>query len=274
MVALFVIYGVGVGILFPEGGDEQNMLQANVINAQDFIFDREAAKYIIMGTSLVGRLKRSLDDDRFRMLFFQGGSALTALRLVEATGKRPQVVFIETNFLLRDGEDREFIDVLFSPVRHRLNSIMPVFREKYQPVSVFLRFFKGATGADKADFFAAARTDKASLDLMLSIKHKEFSRVPMESKVAANKILLEELVRELEARGIKIVLFELPIDPSLTDAPLMKAIRPGIKSIFPPEKYRWIRAADTGAYGTTDGLHLDTESAKKFVSLIESSLRE
>lgn len=272
LIALFIVYGVGVKILFPEGGSEQTMRQANAINAQNYIFERERSEYIIIGTSLVSRLRRSIEDNRFRTIYFQGGSTLTALRLIEATEKKPKVVFIETNLLLRSGEDTEFLNTHLDPAKRTLFSIMPALREKYQPVSIFLKFFKAVTGADKTDFFSRANTDKASLDFMLSINKKEFSVIPEKASIEANKVLLEELVRELENNGVKIVLFELPMHPLLTDSPLIKTFRASIKDSFPPEKYRWITAADANAYSTTDGLHLDTESGKKFLTLLKSNL--
>ena len=74
-----------------------------------------------------------------------------------------------------------------------------------------------------------------------------------------------------ERRGIRVIFFEMPINPALCNMPLLTSIRNLIRTQFPSERY--FRIGDCNAVTTEDGVHLSypedsmTVTAVAFTSL-------
>jgi len=68
----------------------------------------------------------------------------------------------------------------------------------------------------------------------------------------------------LKERGCKIIFFETPLHPKISESIKAKMIRERLAERFSDTKLVQISAAELPNYQTKDGIHLDQESARKY----------
>jgi hypothetical protein len=76
----------------------------------------------------------------------------------------------------------------------------------------------------------------------------------------------------LEERGIKVVFFEMPLNPALRETSLETAIRALVRTQFPAEPY--FRIGDHNAVKTVDGVHLSRPEAEQVTQQFVQIVRE
>ena len=79
------------------------------------------------------------------------------------------------------------------------------------------------------------------------------------------------LVRQLESLGVKIALYEMPLNKRLLNLPSNEQTRQIVHHLFPSEKYTYI-PCDTSNYLTNDGEHLDEEGRRRYSHYIKIML--
>jgi hypothetical protein len=72
---------------------------------------------------------------------------------------------------------------------------------------------------------------------------------------------LGDYVDALTRDGSICVLFEMPIDSSLSGLPAPVAVRKATEARFPKNKYHWLEFARDHNYDTYDGLHVTRAEA-------------
>jgi hypothetical protein len=243
--------------------------RSNFMHAQKFVHDVPHDAEVIVGSSMADRLNEvTLGEKRVKMTF-PGGGPFTGLEIIRRTGRRPPVVWIETNVILRDAEADLLADVL-SPWRMKLREASPVFKEEGRPSEYGVGFLKavvdklsklapgpeaaGTGGLDEEVFVGIMKANREHLD----------KRHP-EAEIKARVELLGSHVDELMRAGVKCVLFEMPINSSLKDLAEPAAIRKALKERFPNGKYTWLELEPQRTWKTTDGIHLQPEEADQVI---------
>jgi hypothetical protein len=111
-------------------------------------------------------------------------------------------------------------------------------------------------------------------DRLLADQKRNYAAVP--SKNAQTKLITELGIdiATLEQRGIRIVFFEMPINPALCETPLETSIRNLIRTQFPTKPY--FRIGDCNAVTTVDGVHLTWPEAepvtRQFAEIISQTI--
>jgi hypothetical protein len=214
----------------------------------------------LAGSSLTERLKESYFERRdIRNLGLGGGSPLTGLTvLAETTRKRPPIIAIETNIMLR-GVDRELVrefhDVdqpvaAFAPLRSllafhqmRLDGPAPAFDPKrcedvfHTPPSASL------IGIDDTASVTAA-----------------FDNPALDDQVRSDVATLKALVARLEAEGIKVYLYALPTLAALERTRYVRTARLALADAF--DGARWLHLDYPAAeMRWDDSIHFNDRSA-------------
>ncbi|TLU98957.1 hypothetical protein [Dyadobacter luticola] len=219
--------------------------------------------------------KDSLPDN-FYNLSFDGLSALDGLLILEKLSSSPKQVFIETNILMRR-EDKIFQSALFSPVMFSLKRFFESFRESHQPVEVLARITTPRKSHPDSLAFEPLKElvrDEAVYRSMLKIKIDK-STIPMpEGEVADQMGRLKKLVTQLQARGVQVVFFEVPVDPAACGLAAQVQLRQAVKKVFKPLGCKFISVPDCNGYITSDGTHLDRVSAYKFLNYFRHELEK
>ena len=249
------------------------MQRANYNRAQIFVHDSPADAKVIVGSSMSDRLDEvKLGADHVK-LTFPGGGPFTGLELIRGVGRRPPVVWIETNVILRDAEADLLADAL-AAWRRGLREASPVFKEEGRPSAYGVGFLKAAVA--KACKVTSSLTGKpasaepaldgAVFENIMKENRAHLDRKPSEADLAERAGRLGAFVDELSRDGVRCVLYEMPIDASLADLAEPAAVRKAVKERFPTGKYQWLELRRDTPWETTDGIHLKPNEADQVVA--------
>lgn len=241
--------------------------RANYLHAQTFVHDAPPDARVIVGSSMADRLDElKLGHDHVK-LAFPGGGPFTGLEIIRRTGRRPPVVWIESNVILRDAEV-DLLENVLSPWRRGLRDRSPVFKEEGRPSNYGVGFAKAVIGkvcklassvsggVPKSADASQHAMDTAVFDDIMKENRAHLDRQPAAADLAQRVERLGKYVDELTAAGSKCVWFEMPIDASLRNLAEPAAIRKALTERFPSGKYRWLDLSRATPYQTTDGIHL------------------
>lgn len=242
--------------------------RANYLRAQQFVHDPPADAKVICGSSMSDRLDAvKLGADHVK-LTFPGGGPLTGLELIQKTGRTPSVVWVETNVILRAAE-KDLLDDALSAWRRELRERSPIFKEEGRPSEFGVGFLKAvATKAAKTleKPKAAAALDQDTFNDVMRANREHLDRQPDPKDLATKVAWIGTVIDDLQTKGSKVILFEMPFDQSLTGLAEPTAVRKALHDRFPKDRYRWLDLTQAEAWQTTDGIHLPPAEADKVVA--------
>lgn len=232
----------------------QNQVDTNMMRAQNFL--RANPDTVLVGSSLTFRLPPALLEPQVSNIGMVGGSSLTGLAIVDGSGKKPKLVLIETNLLERPLDQPTVDSQLRFPERF-LRQHLRVFRTGYDPANLLWFGLTTLTHQVNAEFVVTPEAAKA-----FYAEQEKFKSRPPESAAFHQKLKqVAALVTSLQAKGIRIGFFELPIDKRLANSPADTFIRGEVAKAFPPGRYCWLDLGVQAGAHTLDGVHLTTPDA-------------
>jgi len=258
-VVLFAVYTV-ILMLNPKASVGQHQWQDNVIKGEKYIYNKTDSNYnVITGSSLACRV-RTNKLTNFYNLSFAGQSVFDGLEIIKNSKVLPKTIFIETNIIFV-APNKEFTSSLFSPLSLIAKQYCISLRSDKQPLAFIFpevqRILKGGGSANTTEINATT-TDTKLFTKMLSRQLN----------------LLIDYVNYFKSKDVKIVFFEMPLNPALVELPLAKFIRNKFNEHFPTSQYNYIKLPDCSKYVTTDGLHLNDQEALIYTAYFKEELKK
>ena len=249
--------------LYPNKGVGTHQWQENQIKAQRFLYEH-VNDTVMVGTSLSARLL----PDSIPMVTSCSFSACVVedgLRMVLSKKEAPHMVLIESNYFLRPSNG-ELVNVNTKGLMPILRHYLPMLREYNSPISLIGYYFmRGALAP-------SASVDKIRLSKIIEQRIIEDDSHFLTEEQVKNRLYdIIPLIREVETRGTKIVLFEMPLNERMIHLPSNDQTRQVVRSVFPSNKYLYL-PIDTTKYLTTDGEHLDLQGQYQYSSFIKKAL--
>lgn len=238
------------------------MQRANYDRAQRFVHSAPADVKVIVGSSMSDRLDEVQLGPQHVKLTFPAGGPFTGLEIIRETGRRPPVVWIETNVITRDA-DQALLDDVLSPWRKKLREASSIFKEEGRPSEAGVGFLKSVISkiTKKTETPAADQeADEDALEGIMKANRENLSKPVPDLQQRVSR--LASYVDELTANGTICVLFEMPVDESLKNLTNPASIREAVSARFPKDKYRWLEMDSERPWKTTDGIHLTPEEVK------------
>lgn len=249
---------------FPALSASQNQNQSNYIKAEQYLYETPASRPVtVVGTSLSARLV--MDSlQAFSNLSFGGLSLLDGLAIIAKSRHLPDVILVETNFYWKEGS-AVFLEPLFSPVNYYLKKYAPSFRSDRQPLAIAANGMISTLKKSRRRPSSNVNAEEvpALQEQVFQDLKKEYAGVPDTAKVQTQLRLLKQKIEQLEARGVRIVFFEMPIHPELTHSVRCHYLRTHFRTVFTPARYAYIPSKEWH-FQTTDGIHLALSEARTF----------
>ncbi|HEX5001147.1 MAG TPA: hypothetical protein VFW78_01515 [Bacteroidia bacterium] len=249
---------------------EQYPFQINSVKAQQFIYYAKDEN-VIVGSSLSARL--AMDSlPGFYNLSFSGLGVSDGLNILMANNRHPRNLLVEMNYIFRP-QSETFLSYINSPVLSLLKRHITSMQDRFQPIGTvgetIIRYLKGNDAmklefADKADTTAVLRRLENQVELS--------SEVPDGQFLNERFTYLKQKIAELEAEGVHVIFFEMPVHPTLCNSPRAKVVRYLFFRHFPPQQYQYIDLPDCNGYLTTDGLHLSVKEAVSYTSYMKKKM--
>ncbi|MFT6000424.1 MAG: hypothetical protein ACI81P_002885 [Neolewinella sp.] len=257
-VVLFLIWMAVIRYLPPDLDSSQTLWGENVIHAQDYLYAEIAPTDLtIVGSSLSENLTLEEVDSRWvHNLGFSGQGVNDGLNVIMGADKLPAYVLVEMNVILQ-AENEQFKKVVLNPAANLARDYLPMLRQRYQPVGVLKGMMLGqSTVGEIQDSLQDRPINQLSLDQKIEDYAKGVDPAELMEVLGA----LSERLRWLREQGVRIVFYELPVDPELCQTPKAMAIRKGFYAVFPPTAFAYIPQPECADYATTDGHHLGERS--------------
>ena len=225
----------------------------------------------LAGSSLTERLKERYFERRdIRNLGFGGGSPLTGLTVLTGTAwKRPATVAIETNIMSR-GVDQNLVRE-FRMVDHPIAT----FASFRTLLALHQRRLDGPPPAfDPVRCEGVFRTPPArsllNTDDTVATRF-EYDNPAVDDRIRKDVALLKSLAAELETKGIRVYLYELPTMPALESTRYVRTTRAALSAHFGSDHWLDLKYS-AGELRWDDAVHFDDRSAIILACALERAL--
>lgn len=217
---------------------------------------------VIVGSSLSARLGPGSLPQCVVNLGLGGDSALSGLQIVEQKAAKPRVLLIETNLLHRPAGT-------IAETESWLHARLPALWVENTPLN---RLMTLAAGKRQGPPVTVAPT-QAVLAGPLEIQRGLYeNRLPAPA-LAAELAGVATIVSRLQRAGVRVILFEMPVNPAIEASPLSLQLREAVRLALPGLPLLSARELAAGQQFTTmDGVHLATAEAAIVARRITSLL--
>jgi hypothetical protein len=226
----------------------------------------------LVGSSLTFRLKEEyFATPKLRNLALAGGSPVTGLEIVANQSRLPRIVLVEANVLSRA------TDTALVERYSRSGNAEPVFfRPIRAAVAAYENWLHAPLSHAQVSFALNQLVEQppSSFDSHIYADRalQQFNAEDPSIAARMNARRIEQLIPEIERRGTRVLLFELPYSEQLESSRLARLTREIIHSQF-PDPDRWLRIDYArGDLRWADGVHLDERSAVIVTQSIDRAL--
>jgi hypothetical protein len=253
----------------------QNMWQENIIRMQDYMYSGHNYPSVLLGSSLTMRIVIDRKDRNTFNLAAGGGDPLIGLEILKRSKEIPKVIFIESNFVLtKKIHDQSYLNTLYMPGFYEARKFMPIFKDQYQPINFLgqgvLFFIKKITLDNLAiPNSNVGNTVSASKELKLrmeKIKYESNNFLDIQKTINVNTNVLQSYIDYFAKKGVLICFFEMPRHCNLMDDKVSVYSRRRVNEIARVNSLKQIPLPSCKDYITSDGLHLNDESAIKYTA--------
>ena len=244
----------------------QNQYQENRMKAENYIFNDHWCQAVILGSSLSDGLKEEYFDGSVCNLAFGGGSGLWGGPIVMASAQRPQWVLIETNVLVATNQD--FMQSLFGPPDYTLKKVSPLLRQASQPVTQILNWLR-TKFPPKPKSLTSEQVESWVKYYVETYQHlSEADKKTFQNNFENLKVLFNQM----QTAGLKIILYQMPIDPRLAETEKMRWEQAFWQKYAEDNQLPLIKFSLTPEMKTKDGLHLEDPALQSVASALRAAL--
>jgi hypothetical protein len=233
---------------------------------------------VLVGSSVAWRLKEEYFalggvPGGVRNLALAGGSPVTGLEIVARQRRLPKIVLIETNVLSRAVDDG--LVARFSGGEHSAPLLL-------RPVRTAVAAFESWNHAPPEPARARAALEQllaqppSGFDNRLYLERavREMNSEDPTRAARGNVIELTRLIGDIERRGARAFLIEIPFSPEVEVSRAVRITKEVAREAF-PDRTQWLAInPPLPELRWADGVHLDERSAVLVVRSIERALAQ
>ena len=242
-------------------------------NLQDYVRNWRRCPVVVLGSSVVGGLPPAgWEKPGVCSITLVGQGSLLGLDVMAQSPAAPKILFVESNFGFRDTVP-DVVAATSDPVRRVIHDWLPLSTAQANWINALGKSqFGEAHGLDRPteSWEAWRESRKAYADIYVKMYGNpvgDWGRQHLEENLQHTRTL----VAELERRGTKFIFFEAPLDPRLTELPVIALWAEKMHKAF--ADHDWVTDAPEKYY-LTDGMHFMSGSGKDFFDLLMSHVPE
>jgi hypothetical protein len=263
--------------------DGSSLIQNNIVKAQRYVYhDDSDLKMVIVGSSLAANLNVKDIGESVKSIALGGGASQTGLEIVKRSKSKPRIVLVEINDTIIRKIDSELLDSLYHPIFYWLRQYLPMMREEYRPISVFLESLKSRSKQNLELMTREALDSLESRNLTPELSQKaiqttvDIQSKPLSEKDAKNMkqeadLMKTQIAEVKKNTGAKVVLFDIPLESRVNATLRMKQVRELAKKLFPPDRFEWLPPLKEREWRTNDAIHLIRSDARDFAEFVRDN---
>jgi hypothetical protein len=163
-----------------------------------------------------------------------------------------------------------------------MRQYLPMLREEYRPVSVFINYLKSRSKQNKKLMSREARDSLEARNVTPELSQKaiqatvDIQSKPLSEKDAKNMKQEADLIKNQIAEikknsGAKVVLFDIPLESRVNATLRKKQVRELAKKLFPPDRFEWLPPPKEREWRTYDSIHLIGSDARDFSEFLRDN---
>jgi hypothetical protein len=289
---LIALYSACISKNLIHGFSGDYYAQINYIAAERYSYGDVPKPNVIIGSSMAWAIGLYGADDLFYNLSLVGDGPRTGLEIISRSQNKPRVVAIEVSPTILKDIDEKNLGRLFMPGLSEIRRAVPAFQEQYEPSLILYNNSKpllnvvSQIGVKTANIIkpylessalsSRKKNENKNSDFKTLLNmEKEFWDKSVPDVMTENNISdFGTRVDELRSEGVKIVFFEVPVDPVIASSLQFRTTRKAFLQRFPKNRYLWLPSPDSRLYKQDDGVHLDGKSAKKYTYWFAENMAE
>jgi hypothetical protein len=263
--------------------DGASLIQNNIVKAQRYVYqDDSDLKMVIVGSSLAANLNVKDIGEGVKSIALGGGASQTGLEIVKRSKIKPRLVLVEINDTITRKIDSELLDSLYHPIFYFLRQYLPMLREEYRPISVFIDSLKSRSKQNLKQMTREALDSLESRNLTPELSQKaiqttvDIQSKPLSEKDAKNMkqeadLMKTQIAEVKKNTGAKVVLFDIPLESRVNATLRMQQVRELAKKLFPPDRFEWLPSPKEREWRTNDAIHLIRSDARDFAEFLRDN---
>lgn len=240
--------------MLPEGATQ------NRIVAERLQLDATDSSMLVLGSSMTARLPMASVVHAAQAVGVSGGTAVLAIELARAIGRRPRVAVVETNRLAWPADSSEMREVAAAATAH---AAWRVWRFEYRPSTQALAVIIRVT--DLARRVLMSEWDKRAAERRAAEAYGREVVDSVQSQRALDRARV--MLDAWREAGTTVFLMELPVHPLVGMSPRERRM---IERAFPDSLFPRVVLGDA-AMSTTDGRHLEADAARRVARVIAAA---
>lgn len=230
--------------------------QANWVALEKCVRDHHGKQVIMCGSSMSKDIHIEVLDPRAMNLGLLDSSSYTGLEAVRMSKSQPRVVLVEMSFPVAQPLNTESLDKLKDPYLSFVAENLKFLRQDHQPTDILLSKFR----KNPAKVLTVPPAPQEVCDQFLRKMGTHF--VPgQEQRLRDNLTAMKEQIKDLEAKGVRVFLYELLYDTRVNQAPQFLQASKMIHEMFPESEYNWLKVQEADKVETTDAVHMIPKQA-------------
>jgi hypothetical protein len=263
--------------------DGASLMQNNIVKAQRYVYqDDSDLKMVIVGSSLAANLNVKQIGEGVKSIALGGGASQTGLEIVKRSKSKPRIVLVEINDTIVRKINSELLDSLYHPIFYWLRQYLPMMREEYRPISVFINSLKSRSKQNLKLMTREALDSLEARNITPELSQKAIkATVDIQSKPLSEKDatdmkheadLIKNQIAEIKKNtGAKVVLFDIPLESQVNATLRMQQVRELAKKLFPPDRFEWLPPPKEREWRTNDAIHLIRSDARDFAEFVRDN---
>lgn len=258
----------------------QTQWESNVTVVQNFLYSQKQPQGVMVGSSMSRRLQPVHLPDSIFNLSCLGGKPAALIKIIRKSGKIPHTVFIEANSLGPE-DDPALIEYIFNPILQPVRGHIVLLRDENKPFSrlfgpTLMNAGRVLTGREQKvtprPRVAGNIKKSAAYQAILNDANRKYGDSIPEEKMASTWNRIRPELKWLKENNINIVFYFVPVG-AFTCLGVQQEQKENLLKKHQAEfGYKVIPMPDCADYNTTDGVHLEDESAIKYTQYFKSKL--
>lgn len=263
--------------------DGVSLIQNNIVKAQRYVYDDDSdLKIVMVGSSLSANLRATDIGKGVKSIALGGGSSQTGLEIVKKSNSNPPIILVEINDTISRTIDRDLVESLYNPVFYWMRQYLPILREEYRPVSVFIHSLKKQskhnqkTTKEALDSLEARNLtpelSQKAIQTTVDIQSQPLSKKDAEDIKKEAGVIRTQIAEINKNSGAKVILFDIPQESRVDAAIRRKQVRELTKKLFPSDRFEWLPPPPPREWRTNDGIHLIRSDSRDFAKFLRQKL--
>ena len=261
-----------------------SLIQNNIVKAQRYVYqDDSDLKIVMVGSSLAATLNVKDIGEGVMSIALGGGASQTGLEIVKRSKSKPAIVLVEINDTIVRKIDAEVVDSLYHTIFYWLRQYLPMMREEYRPISVFVDSLKSRS-KQKLKLMTREALDslegrnltpelsQQGIQMIVDVESTPLSEKDAETMKQEAELIKTQIAEIKKNIGAKVVLFDIPLESRVNAAIRRKQVRELAKKLFPPDRFEWLPPPPPQEWRTNDGIHLIRSDARDFAEFLRDKL--